>query len=312
MRTLQLLVLSILLVSFCLPAANAPAGWVIGWGYNNVGQAIGVQNGIYTNGLVTVNGEVSTNIVAISAAGEHSLALKSDGTVVAWGGNQSSEATVPAGLNTVKAISAGSALSLALKTNSTVVSWGYYGITNILTGLSNVMAISAGSGHVLALKSDGTVIQWGEGGLVIIGLTNVIAIDCAKDRYGDNLVLKSDGTIAAWGPYANSSLGLSNIIAIAAAGGHSLALRRDGIVIEWHHRSDKPQPVVGISNVVAIAAAGESSSMALNNDGSVIVWGDKRSQVPAGLSNVVAIATDGYTYLAITTNHAVAEKFRQK
>jgi hypothetical protein len=53
-------------------------------------------------------------VVAISASGGHSLALKSDGTVVAWGGNLSGQANVPTGLNSVIAIAAGGYHSLAL------------------------------------------------------------------------------------------------------------------------------------------------------------------------------------------------------
>jgi len=49
-----------------------------------------------------------TRFTAIAAAaGGHNLALKSDGTVVAWGDNSSGEATVPSGLSGVVAIAAG-------------------------------------------------------------------------------------------------------------------------------------------------------------------------------------------------------------
>ena len=54
-------------------------------------------------------------------------------------------------------------------------------------------------------------------------------------------------------------------------------------------------------------------SLALKKDGTVVGWGRICGEpviVPAGLSNVVAIAA-GQTYcLAITTNSAVAERFR--
>jgi hypothetical protein len=46
-------------------------------------------------------------VTAIAAGTNHSLALKSDGTVVAWGDNDSGQATVPAGLSGVVAIAAG-------------------------------------------------------------------------------------------------------------------------------------------------------------------------------------------------------------
>ena len=94
-----------------------------------------------------------------------------------------------------------------------------------------------------------------------------------------------------------------------------MALNRDGTVVEWSTRDNKPKAVAGLSNIVAIAATGgESSGTALRNDGTVVIWGFNPyhwMDVPAGLSNVVAIAGGGGFCLAITTNRAVAEKFRR-
>jgi alpha-tubulin suppressor-like RCC1 family protein len=69
-----------------------------------------------------------TGVVAIAAGGAHSLALKSDGTVVAWGSNFSGQMRVPSGLSGVVAIAAGDAHSLALKSDGTVVAWGFAGL----------------------------------------------------------------------------------------------------------------------------------------------------------------------------------------
>ena len=77
------------------------------------------------------------------------------------------------GLSGVKAIGTGNNHSLALKTDGTVVTWGYIrtgqlgdGTTTRLTpvqvrGLGGVKAIAAGNYHNLALKTDGTVRAWG-------------------------------------------------------------------------------------------------------------------------------------------------------
>src|SRR5437773_2582276 len=48
-----------------------------------------------------------TRFTKIAAGYFHSLALKSDGTVVAWGSNSSGESTVPGGLNGIVGIAAG-------------------------------------------------------------------------------------------------------------------------------------------------------------------------------------------------------------
>ena len=63
------------------------------------------------------------NLAAISAGGYHSLGLKIDGTVVAWGSNLSGQCNVPAGLSDVTAIAGGYAHSLALKSDGVVIAW---------------------------------------------------------------------------------------------------------------------------------------------------------------------------------------------
>src|SRR5206468_12561840 len=100
---------------------------------------------------------------------DHSLSLKSDGTVVAWGTDEQGQSTVPTGLINVTAIAAGGEQSLALRSDGTVVAWGKFSDPCVPAfypelvppGLGNVTAISAGAGHSLALKSDGMVTAWG-------------------------------------------------------------------------------------------------------------------------------------------------------
>ena len=54
-------------------------------------------------------------MVAIAAGAEHSLALRADGTVVAWGGNTYGQTKVPTGLSNVVAIAAWYLQILALE-----------------------------------------------------------------------------------------------------------------------------------------------------------------------------------------------------
>ena len=92
-------------------------------------------------------------MVAISAGWYHSLALKADGTVVAWGNNFYGQTDVPVELTGVVAISDSDIHSLALKADGTVVAWGYNnsGQMDAPDGLTGVVAISAGGEHNLAL-----------------------------------------------------------------------------------------------------------------------------------------------------------------
>ena len=72
---------------------------------------------------------------------------------------------VPANLTGVVAISAGGDFSLALKDDGTVVSWGNLlglpFIGGLPQDLSDVRAISAGRSHAIALLDNGALVLWG-------------------------------------------------------------------------------------------------------------------------------------------------------
>jgi hypothetical protein len=249
--------------------------------------------------------------LAISAGYDHALALRSDGTVAAWGDNSVGETTIPAGLTNAVAIAAAVEYhSLALRSDGTVVGWGdnVYGQTTIPVGLTNVVAIASGVYQSLALRSDGTVAAWGDSSIPA-GLNNVVAI--AAGSY-HSLALRSDGTVTTWGFNGyNLSLipaGLSNVVAIAGGRWHSLALRSDGTVVGWG-RSSEGQTTIpsGLSNVVAIAG-GAFDSLALRSDGTLVAWGDNSAgqlNFPGGLSNVVAIASGSGYSLALQSDGTI-------
>src|SRR5688572_17871973 len=100
-----------------------------------------------------------TNLVALSLAVDHGLALKSDGTVFAWGDNMNGQCDVPAGLSGVVKIAAGEFFSVALKSDGSILVWGAndYGQRHVPPVVTGITDISAGHGHVLARKSNGTV-----------------------------------------------------------------------------------------------------------------------------------------------------------
>ena len=65
-----------------------------------------------------------TNIIAVAGGAEHSLALKDDGSVIAWGRHDLYQTNVPATVTDAIAISAGGQQSLALRRDGTVAQWG--------------------------------------------------------------------------------------------------------------------------------------------------------------------------------------------
>jgi len=235
------------------------------------------------------------------------------GTLVAWGGNNYGQSTVPTGLSGVVAIAAGYNHNLALKSDGTVVAWGdnRYGKSTVPTGLSGVVAVAGGSDHSLALKNVGTIGAWGydgEGEInVPTGLSGVAAIIASGEH---NLALKSNRTVVAWGYDISGAtevpVGLTGVVAIAAGEVHSLALKSDGTVVSWGRFGQSTVPA-GLNGVVAIAGGGEHS-LALKSDGTVVAWGDNsegESTVPAGLSGVVAIAAGYYHSLALKSDGTV-------
>jgi hypothetical protein len=100
---------------------------------------------------VWIGGEVLTNIVAVTYLGGHSLALKSDGTAVAWGRGLDREA-LPPGLRGLAAIGPAGDGVLALRRDGTVLMLGTY--TNVPAGLSNVTAIAAEGFFCLATTTN--------------------------------------------------------------------------------------------------------------------------------------------------------------
>jgi len=78
-----------------------------------------------------------TDPIAIAAGADHGLAVKVDGTVVAWGcGFNFGQCNVPGGLSGVTGVAGSLIHSLAVKGDGTVVAWGC--VSNLNRGQCNV------------------------------------------------------------------------------------------------------------------------------------------------------------------------------
>ena len=283
---------------------------VVAWG---AGKTNTITSPNYGQSIVPTN---LAGVLAIAGGGYHSLALRPNGKVTAWGYNSYGETNVPTTLTNAAAIAAGLYHSMALRSNGTVSAWGqpFYNQTTVPAAATNVTAIAAGWYHSLALRSNGTVVAWGAGtfqssspdfgqSIVPTNLTGVMAV--AAGGY-HSLALRTNGTVVAWGwnvfGQTNVPAGLSNVVAIAAGGSNSIALMSDGTLVAWGANSYGQTNIpVGLSNVVAISA-GAGHNMALKNDGTLVVWGlngNGQTNVPAGLTNIAAISAGGYHSLAL-------------
>jgi Regulator of Chromosome Condensation (RCC1) repeat protein/regulator of chromosome condensation (RCC1) repeat-containing protein/HYDIN/CFA65/VesB family protein len=218
------------------------------WGVNSQGQ-LGDGTITYRSTPVQVSG-LSNDVRDFAAGANHSLAVKWDGTVVAWGGNNLGQlgnisfwAGTPIPVISLvgccfTAVAAGNGYSLALRADGTVWSWGEGNSTAFqVNGLSGIIALAARGDHRLALKSDGTVWEWGRTALntnflpptQVAGLVGITAIGVGRDHalaighptatlnsttatFGDQPI----GTISAPLPVTvtNNGGGLLNIAAV--------------------------------------------------------------------------------------------------
>lgn len=227
---------------------------------------------------------VASDVTAIAAGNNHSLFIKSDGSLWAMGANNCGELgdgtynrtslpeqIVPSG---VMAIAAGGDYSLFLNTNGSLWAMGLNSYGQLGDGTSrstnqpeqivasNVTAIAAGYQHSLYLKNDGSL--WGMG--------------C--NRYGQ----LGDGNYATNAPYGTNrpeQIVASNVTAVAAGYAHTLFLKNDGSL--WgmgdggplgtgtYDPTNRPQEI--LCNGVMAIAAGFEHSLFLKCDGSLWATG---------------------------------------
>ena len=192
-----------------------------------------------------------SNVVRISAAPYAALAVRSDGTVAAWGGDNpraSLLTTLPDGLTNIVDIVGTYDAAFALRSDGTLVAWGERVATNTPAGMTNIAKICTDSLAAIGLLSNGTVVTWGHPSLTNFppGLTNVtdvsVGFRCAY-------AVKKDGTVLTWGDDVSASFptNLTNVVRVFGRETGGVALCHDGSLVGW-----PPSVPVGLSNVIAV------------------------------------------------------------
>ena len=209
-------------------------GTLWAWGSNNNGYLGNGQTNSYQS-TVPIQIGTATNWNHIAGNdGRHCLAIKTDGTLWAWGRNHvgqigdgtTTDSYTPIQIGTGtnwKWVDAGSRLSFALKTDNTLWAWGFCNSGFSLNSTqplqigtdSNWKTVSVkkyeGAQYVLMTKTNGTL--WGWGGDDFQQLGNDIAGDYASPTqigtntnwtdafagYRQSSGVKSNGTYWVWG-----------------------------------------------------------------------------------------------------------------
>jgi len=252
-------------------------GTVWAWGDNSRGQLGDGTVGGSRDTPAPVQG--LSNVVAVAAGEKHSLALKRDGTVWAWGANHFSQLgdltledrPLPVqvqGLQGVASIASNLDLSVAVRSDGTVWQWGSdvtvwdWGdmmphLPEPVPELSEVVKVSMLIGGITALRTDGTVWQW-------------------------YLTLPWE-PIPAW-PLES----FTGAVDLVASGSTVQILRADGTVWNFggnmsgergfpsdEYYSLEVEQVPGLNRVVSLTS--ESSTVyALRADGTLMAWGSNR------------------------------------
>jgi alpha-tubulin suppressor-like RCC1 family protein len=234
-------------------------------------------------------------VVQIATGERTCYALMKDGTVFAWGQNDSGQlgdgkpyggfkprlsAEPVAGLTDIVQISAHSKHAIALRKDGKVFAWGQgvlppgklddNSTPKMVDQLSDVKKVDTGSGHTLALTKDGSVYAWGSNNNAQVGTgkysepvytpTKVANLPKAIDisaGMNESGAVSYDGKVYVWGLNTSGLLGNGQRPGAPIATG--------GIVMT-------PTAVQGISGVQNISFD-YGSQIALHTNGTLTVWG---------------------------------------
>ena len=297
--------------------------------YSTKGIAIGaiVAWGYYGEGAPSSVTDASSGVVAVYSANTAFAALKTDGSVVAWGSSDygGSDPGITGG---VVAVYSTQYAFAALKTDGSVVAWGHldYGgnaPSSVTAANSGVVAVYSTSGAFAALKTDGSVVAWGSSGYGGTGAapssvtdanSGVVAVYSTDAAFA---ALKSDGSVVAWGSsdQGGSAPSISGVVAVYSNYSAFAALKNNGSVVAWgdNYGGTNPPDSVTLANsgVVAVYSTIFYAFAALKSNGSVVAWGYSLyggiapSNVTDANSGVVAVYSNNYAFAALKTDGRV-------
>ena len=220
--------------------------------------------------------------VALAIGSSHALAIRANGTVVAWGDNSFGQCNVPEGLVDVVVVAAFAQGSCALTADGRVFAWGNAAPIRELKLDAPVVDVACDNGGISAIQADGSELRANDSG--ITGSSRELQNTIAWAEDNPSLHIQADGSVFYGYDYSNSPWVCEGLTEVAALADGQFVLRRDG-TLRWGTDD------LGIGNVVAIAAG--FKDLALARDGSLYV-GCLRDSVAmakaASAANIFAIS----------------------
>jgi alpha-tubulin suppressor-like RCC1 family protein len=313
-------------------------GTLWAWGRNNNGQ---IGQGSTTTAQYTSPTQIgtATDWAWVVAGANHNVAVKTNGTLWAWGLNTSNQVgdgsttlrSAPVQIGTATTWSqlghqlhAGADFTLAIRTDGTLWAWGLNSSGQLGDGtttnrnapvqigtVTTWSRVACTSASAAALRSNGTLWTWGNNGSGQLGdesltqrtspaqLGTATTWQLITGGGSHFLARRSDGSLWSWGLNTAGQLGqgganiatgnapqqigtASNWSGIAAGGNFSLAITTDGGLRAWGgngsgqlgHLPRLPLPLYPQLGPVSAAAAGGSNHSAfIRPDGSLWTFG---------------------------------------
>jgi alpha-tubulin suppressor-like RCC1 family protein len=274
---------------------NSHAQTVVAWGNYSYGQ---------TNVPAS-----ATNVIAVSAGENQSMALRSDGTVVAWG----YVSTVPPNVINVTAIAAGYNFCSALTADGTVLKWGKDATSATILG-TNMIAIASGECNY-GMDSNGTVSVWGTPSLNLFPSGNNTNYSMIAAGNNWSAGMTKDGLIK-YRCYGTSVQNGQLVKALAneivefagSSSGDCVVTKRNGKVASNYIPLSSSLPDLSrLTNIVSTVLCDGSAVFLQNNSQltSVCKWFySPNTPIPASATNVIGISSSSSHILALRGNGA--------
>lgn len=182
------------------------------------------------------------DVVAVSAGSHHALALRADGTVLAWGMRTESEpAMVPEGLDRVVAVSAGLRFDLALREDGSVVAWSPRVLYRTPPDMKPAVSIHNGVTWGCARHGDGSLTRLPAGEAAPLETGSISSLGTLGDvAVGFSLVLgiTREGRLIVQGnsrgasaPVSLTQKGQGDLLSVACNHHEGAVLSRDGTLV---------------------------------------------------------------------------------